>query len=179
MDTGDTRRYPLAEALEAEGLTQKATDIDGINIALLDAKEQIRVLGHLGDKARSLSFSRIMRTAQGLPHDWFSDANRERNKVIKALGDIPFPIIEKPSLFVRDSYHDIFTELTSRNPKDPLCVLTGTPGIGKSSFLIYFTFRLLFESTDDNPCIIIFHPAVSEEGSPELFAFAGKSVICQ
>ncbi|KAF8420463.1 hypothetical protein EV426DRAFT_576403 [Tirmania nivea] len=36
--------------------------------------------------------------------------------------------------------------------------ITGTPGIGKSCFLLYFILRLLYESTDDEPNIVIFHP---------------------
>ncbi|KAF8427450.1 hypothetical protein EV426DRAFT_685185 [Tirmania nivea] len=36
--------------------------------------------------------------------------------------------------------------------------ITGTPGIGKSCFLLYFILRLLYESTDDEPNIVKFHP---------------------
>src|SRR5690606_12622138 len=52
-------------------------------------------------------------------------------------------------------------------------VLTGTSGIGKSVFLVYLTIRLLAESDDDEPPIIIFHT----KQSTKCIAFGGYSTV--
>ncbi|RUO96576.1 hypothetical protein BC936DRAFT_141808 [Jimgerdemannia flammicorona] len=52
--------------------------------------------------------------------------------------------------------------------------VTGTSGIGKSAFLVYFTIRLLAESDGENPPIIIFH-AKGEDS--ECYAFGGKTTF--
>ncbi|KAF9542563.1 hypothetical protein EC957_001856 [Mortierella hygrophila] len=52
-------------------------------------------------------------------------------------------------------------------------VVTGTSGIGKSAFLVYFAIRLLAESDDDNPPIIIFHTKLSEK----CYVFGGRSTV--
>jgi hypothetical protein len=66
-------------------------------------------------------------------------------------------------------------------------LLTGTPGIGKSTFLIYFIIRHLYESiiapnSKENPVIsssgmrdiLIFQPAGSDN---EYYAFAGPNIV--
>jgi hypothetical protein len=56
-------------------------------------------------------------------------------------------------------------------------LLTGTPGIGKSTFLVYFIIRYLYESTRaHNPSkdVVIFQPARSGD---EFYAFAGPNIV--
>jgi len=52
-------------------------------------------------------------------------------------------------------------------------VLTGTLGIGKSAFLVYFTIRLLATGSNDNPPIVIFQV---KEGS-ECYAYGRLSIV--
>ncbi|KAI9233715.1 MAG: hypothetical protein BYD32DRAFT_118635 [Podila humilis] len=59
------------------------------------------------------------------------------------------------------------------NSQEKQIVVTGTPGIGKSVFLIYLAIRLLAESDDDNPPIIIFHTKWSDI----CFVFGGCSTV--
>jgi hypothetical protein len=57
-------------------------------------------------------------------------------------------------------------------------LLTGTPGIGKSAFLIYFIIRYLYESTRAPDVrkrdILIFQPTESDN---EFYAFAGPNIV--
>jgi hypothetical protein len=96
-----------------------------------------------------------------------------------------FPVINKQALFVRKCYHelyDILTKLQTTDVEPVRILLTGTPGIGKSTFLIYFIIRYLYESTrvpdsSENPAVrdvLIFQPANSEN---EFYAFAGPNIV--
>ena len=55
-----------------------------------------------------------------------------------------FPVINQQALFVRKCYHDLY-ELVTKLPTAVVgsvrILLTGTAGIGKSAFLIYFIIR--------------------------------------
>ncbi|KAG0290730.1 hypothetical protein BGZ98_003305 [Dissophora globulifera] len=53
-------------------------------------------------------------------------------------------------------------------------VVTGTSGIGKSAFLVYFAVRLLSESDGDNPPIIVFHT----KRSSTCYVYGGISTVC-
>jgi hypothetical protein len=56
-------------------------------------------------------------------------------------------------------------------------LLTGTPGIGKSTFLIYFIIRYLYESTrapNSSKDVLIFQPAQS---GADFYAFASPNIV--
>ena len=83
-------------------------------------------------------------------------------------------------LFVRKCYHELYAVVT-KPPTKPIqsirILLTGTPGIGKSTFLIYFVIRYLYESTRDpnsNQDVLIFQPAQLEN---TFYAFAGQNIV--
>jgi len=104
-----------------------------------------------------------------------------------------FPVINQRALFVRKCYHELY-EIVTKLPiaigQSDRILLTGTPGIGKSTFLIYFTIRYLYESTmvpssrkkDKRSVtssgrtrdVLIFQPANSEN---EFYAFAGPNIV--
>jgi hypothetical protein len=101
-----------------------------------------------------------------------------------------FPVINQRALFVRKCYHELY-DIIIKSPIttiEPLRILlTGTPGIGKSSFLIYFIIRHLYKSitapnSEENPVIsssgmrdiLIFQPAGSDG---EYYAFAGPDIV--
>ncbi|KAK3837412.1 MAG: hypothetical protein J3R72DRAFT_196126 [Linnemannia gamsii] len=52
-------------------------------------------------------------------------------------------------------------------------VITGTSGIGKSAFLVYYTVRPLATGHDDNPPIVVFH----EKGGSKCYAYGGMSTL--
>jgi len=68
------------------------------------------------------------------------------------------PITKNSKLYVRKCYPDLYNIIKGGISKVVNIAITGTPGIGKSCFLLYFILQLLYESTDDEPNIVIFHP---------------------
>jgi hypothetical protein len=100
-----------------------------------------------------------------------------------------FPVIDQRALFVRKCYHELYDIIikSSITATKPLRILlTGTPGIGKSTFLIYFIIRHLYESiitpgSRKNPTatfqkrdILIFQPA---ESNDEFYVFASSNIV--
>ncbi|KAF9956987.1 hypothetical protein BGZ65_002306, partial [Modicella reniformis] len=74
------------------------------------------------------------------------------------------PIVNTRDLNVREDYKRLYQSIIVSTFKDrpasPLenrIVVEGTSDIGKSSFLVYFIARLLYESGLENPPIVIFH----------------------
>ncbi|RUS12980.1 hypothetical protein BC937DRAFT_86541, partial [Endogone sp. FLAS-F59071] len=88
------------------------------------------------------------------------------------------PVVNMRNLYVREVYKNLYSIVTENFLDDPgegnsCIVITGTSGIGKSVFLIYFAIRLLAESDGNNPPIIIFH---TKENS-KCYVFGGTSTI--
>ncbi|RUP47599.1 hypothetical protein BC936DRAFT_145547 [Jimgerdemannia flammicorona] len=129
----------------------------------------------MGQEVRSgrNSFMMLFRTACDL-----------KNKKIRDIISVPqsgvgLPVINMPSLYIRESYRNLYEYIGKNFADSPpwttnLITVTGTSGIGKSAFLVYFTIRLLAESNDDNPPIIIFH---AKGGDSECYAFGGKTTF--
>ncbi|KFH63328.1 hypothetical protein MVEG_10738 [Podila verticillata NRRL 6337] len=94
---------------------------------------------------------------------------------LSAPGNSVSPVVQASDLYVRQTYKDLFDEILKmfENSQEKQIVVTGTPGIGKSVFLIYLAIRLLAESDDDNPPIIIFHTKWSDI----CFVFGGCSTV--
>ncbi|KAH7057951.1 hypothetical protein BKA57DRAFT_418711 [Linnemannia elongata] len=91
-----------------------------------------------------------------------------------------FPVVGTNELFIREAYKDLhdtilgtFDNARAGNEMQKHIVVTGTSGIGKSAFLVYFAIRLLAESDDDNPPMIIFHT----KRSSKCYAFGGRSAV--
>jgi hypothetical protein len=101
-----------------------------------------------------------------------------------------FPVTDQRALLVRKCYHELY-DIIIKSPitttKPLRILLTGTSGIGKSTFLIYFIIRHLYESiiapnSKKNPVIsssgmrdiLIFQPAQSDN---KFYAFAGPNIV--
>jgi hypothetical protein len=85
-----------------------------------------------------------------------------------------FPVIKQQALFVRKCYHELYDIVIKlATSEDAQILLTGTPGIGKSTFLIYFIIRHLHESTTASD-VLIFQPAESDD---EFYAFASPNIV--
>ncbi|KAI8597375.1 hypothetical protein EDD21DRAFT_310905 [Dissophora ornata] len=94
-----------------------------------------------------------------------------------------FPVVNTRDLYVRQAYKDLYDEVSLKFQDSPgnspenwtrkHVVVTGTSGIGKSAFLVYFTIRLLTTGSDDDPSIVVFQ----EEGSSNCYAYGGLSTV--
>ncbi|KAF9425432.1 hypothetical protein BGZ76_003243, partial [Entomortierella beljakovae] len=77
-------------------------------------------------------------------------------------------------LFVRQGFKDLYDYIIRWIRLDKAFVVTGTAGIGKSSFLIYLAIRLLASSTNECPPVIIFQV---KEKTSEYYALGGFETV--
>ncbi|CAB4384342.1 unnamed protein product [Rhizophagus irregularis] len=89
-----------------------------------------------------------------------SGSKNTPSNIIRHPEDKLLAVIEKPAMYVRESYEDLryrLIELASRGPKNTKhkFLVTGTSGVGKSCFLIYFLILHLCEQ--DVPIIFQSH----------------------
>ncbi|KAG0249979.1 hypothetical protein DFQ27_009685, partial [Actinomortierella ambigua] len=172
--TKHLRSHTLMDAICEAGLTEKAVIGDRFNLSLLDNKErvsQLRLIGQYIDKTDT--FSSLSRTANEL-----KDTNINAMDKLSAPHGTLLPVVETNELYVRETYRDLYDAILGTFENNPSyinkrIVVTGIPGIGNSAFLVYFTIRLLAESDDDNPPIIIFHT----NWSTKCYAFGGRSSV--
>ncbi|KAF9177920.1 hypothetical protein BGZ51_008283, partial [Haplosporangium sp. Z 767] len=149
---------PLKDAIEKAGLTDKAVVNDQSDLSLLDSKERVSVLRFLGSSVEnSSSFVSLFRTALAFRNSSFQDIEKLSTPSYPRAA---FPVVETKDLYVRQAYKDLYDEVSfkfqnsPRNRHQERVVVTGTSGIGKSAFLVYFTIRLLATGSDDNPSIV-------------------------
>ncbi|KAF8923403.1 hypothetical protein BGZ58_002990, partial [Dissophora ornata] len=127
----------LMEAIEEAGLTQKAVVVD-----------------------KTDQYASLSTTATALRNSAFKN---EMEKLSAPPGSSTlFPLVNTEDLFVRQAYKDLYDDVSLKfqdspgNRAEKQVVVTGTSGIGKSAFLLYFTIRLLATGSDGNPSIVIF-----------------------
>ncbi|KAK3811666.1 MAG: hypothetical protein J3R72DRAFT_69794 [Linnemannia gamsii] len=168
------RSHSLMDAIELAGFTEKAM-VDGeSDLSCLDNKERVVLLGFIGQNVdRTDTFRSLSSAALALQGTGFSDVDK-----LSAPHGRVFPIVNTKDLYVRKAYKELYKTILEtfedrRNEVQKQVVVTGTSGIGKSAFLVYFTIRLLAESNDDDPPIIIFHT----KGGSECFVFGGRSTV--
>ncbi|KAG0251529.1 hypothetical protein BGZ95_006869 [Linnemannia exigua] len=188
------RHHPhtLINIIGLAGLTEKAV-VDGeYDLALLDNKERVTLLGFIGQKVGRLdAFRSLPNTALALQGtkrksmDKLSALDGTKWRGMDKLctpGGIQLPVVNAKNLYIRKTYVDLYDTIYCRfESKRPYAayenekhvVVTGTAGIGKSAFLVYFAIRLLAESDDDDPPIIVFHT----KGSRKCYVFGGRSTV--
>ncbi|KAF9144100.1 hypothetical protein BGX20_007062, partial [Mortierella sp. AD010] len=99
--------------------------------------------------------------------------------VLTSPVDRGFPVVSTVDLFIRSEYKRLYDHLISyfRTPTTinrlNRFFITGTPGIGKSAFLVYFAIRQLVDHDQEDSPIIIFH----ENKSETCYAYGGTT--CQ
>jgi len=106
------------------------------------------------------------------PEELEGTSEMNLQNIIESPNNIPLPVINRPALYVREEYKDIYhllinNSLTGSHHK---LVVTGTSGVGKSCFLIYFLIRLLYECEN---ITIIFQ---SHKKSQKFYCFYEDSV---
>ncbi|KAF9150191.1 hypothetical protein BGX20_005771, partial [Mortierella sp. AD010] len=166
----------LVVAIEKAGFTKKAIIENEPDLSFLSMKERAKVLSFIGEASRNSSYHNITRTARELLS---SKADMKEINVLTSPGDRDLPVVETVDLFIRDEYKRLYDHIIS-DFRIPTTVgrlnrffITGTPGIGKSAFLVYFAIRQLVDHDQEDPPIIIFH----EKKSETCYAYGGTT--CQ
>ncbi|KAK5801644.1 hypothetical protein F5H01DRAFT_384180 [Linnemannia elongata] len=170
------RPHTLMDAIEDAGLAEVAVVDDEFDLSRLDNKQRVVLLGCIGQKvSRSDTFYSLSSTARE-----FQGTNMKDMDKISAPQGTKLPVVNTNELFIREAYKDLhdtilgtFDNARAGNETQKHIVVTGTSGIGKSAFLVYFAIRLLAESDDDNPPMIIFHT----KRSSKCYAFGGRSAV--
>ncbi|KAF9142484.1 hypothetical protein BGX20_007264, partial [Mortierella sp. AD010] len=168
---------PILNAIELAGLTEKAT-IDGyVDLSVLTKKELTSVLDSIGVNAsRTSNYYTLSQTAAILRDSSFEDID-----LISSSSKTQLPVVGMKDLYVRQAYLDLYdvidekfnsTEYDDHDIEKHIAV-TGTAGIGKSVFLVYFSIRILATSSENNPPIIIFQ----EKEGTRCYAFGGLSTV--
>ncbi|KAF9160364.1 hypothetical protein BGX20_002544 [Mortierella sp. AD010] len=151
----------LKSAIIAAGIADKALVDGNPDLSRLDANEKTRLLEFLGrrvplgDSYRSLLDIALSLKKAGHKMDDLKKFSAPNKKFL--------PVVGTPDLYIRREYPSLYKTIISQFKVPPTSlsqnrlVVTGTPGIGKSAFLVYFTIRLLAESDDIDPPFIIFH----------------------
>ncbi|KAF9400804.1 hypothetical protein BGZ76_007651, partial [Entomortierella beljakovae] len=145
----------LINAIEAAGLADKALINGDPDLSNIDASEKVRVLEFLGDRViRNDPYRTMLDLATSYRTNGVDITQLE---VISALNS-EIPIINAKDLYIRQEYPSLYSLILERfETSSPIysnqnrIMVTGTPGIGKSAFLVYFTIRLLTGSTDEDP----------------------------
>ncbi|KAK5797017.1 hypothetical protein F5H01DRAFT_373560 [Linnemannia elongata] len=172
------RPHTLMDAIEEAGLSEKAV-VDGqSDLSRLDNKERVSLLDFIGQAIdRTDTFYSMSSTALEL-----HGANIKDMDKISAPRGILLPVVGTSDLYVREAYKDLYDIIVDKFENNRPCtgnevekhiIVTGTSGIGKSAFLVYFAIRLLAESDNDNPPIIVFHT----KQSAECYVFGGRSTV--
>ena len=149
----------LEDAINEAGLTDKIRVGGKIRLSVLDEKERVSVLAHLGRSVSSEDQYEILsQTALNLKKT--GGQIQDIISVIPTQSNNASPVVNSQDLYVRTIYRELYHKLiqTSSDIEQPtknLFVIIGTSGIGKSVFLIYFLIRLLANSNDDRPPIIL------------------------
>ncbi|OAQ25248.1 hypothetical protein K457DRAFT_1835879 [Linnemannia elongata AG-77] len=170
------RPHTLMDAIEDAGLAEIAIVDDEFDLSRLDNKQRVVLLGCIGQMvSRSDTFYSLSSTARE-----FQGTNMKVMDKISAPHGTKLPVVNTNELFIRETYKELHDTILGRfdnaragNETQNQIVVTGTSGIGKSAFLVYFAIRLLAESDDDNPLMIIFHT----KRSSKCYAFGGRSAV--
>ncbi|KAF9163681.1 hypothetical protein DFQ26_002274, partial [Actinomortierella ambigua] len=172
------RSHTLMDAICEAGLKEVAVVNAKSDLSLLNNNQRVALLSVMGEEAHeTASFRSLSCTANKLKGVKINDMDK-----LSAPDGTLFPIVDTTDLYVRQTYKHLYERILETfeiNPPSARAewkkhiVVTGTSGIGKSAFLAYFVIRLLAESDDDNPPIIVFHT----KRSAECYVFGGRSTV--
>src|SRR5438045_1694159 len=106
------------------------------DLSVLTREERIRILRHIGiNPLPNDIYGQLPSVIASLRETW----NCEECILDHPNKDSNFPVINQKALFVRKCYHELFEIIikvpTPKNQLPIRILLTGTPGIGKSTFL--------------------------------------------
>ncbi|KAG0051527.1 hypothetical protein BGZ83_003608 [Gryganskiella cystojenkinii] len=167
----------LLEAIEVAGLTGKAVVEGDSDLSLLNKKDKVSLLNFMGEKIdRTNAFKSLSATALKLRGVNMEDMDR-----FSAPSGTTLPVVDTNDLYIRQTYKDLYKtilgDFEKAGPYDPESrnhiVVAGTSGIGKSAFLVFFAIRLLAESDDSNPPLVIFHTKRNDK----CYVFGGCSIV--
>lgn len=139
------RRAPASSKIFIEHLKRIESDVKGIKSDVLQLKEDVRQ--SLGEIEPSLD-SRLEKFKESLISDPIESDIYPEVKYVSFAEPIPEPFsrgISRNELVIRHDYEGLWIELLKM---DKSVYIVGTPGIGKSFFLIYILRKLLIENPD-------------------------------
>ena len=140
--------HPLFEAYEALGIDSKT------RLSNLDKAQQYEVLRCWPGFWPNNIYTSLREVAAQ-----YKNAGKKFPKTGFITSEEEFPIVNGRMLYIRQCYRIFYNVIVQTTENKDTCIaMTGTPGIGKSCFLIYFILWLLYESTDDKPNIVVFQP---------------------
>jgi hypothetical protein len=164
-------------------------------LSALTGEERIRVLCHIGtEPLPDDRYGRLPSIVEHLSPTWSHEEVILRYPNVEGK-TFQFPPVKGHGLFVRECYRKLYDIVAKLPTTESIRILlTGTPGVGKSAFLIYFVIRYLYESrTTPDPIeptglqddkqseissqvrdVLIFQPAESQN---EYYAFAGPNIV--
>jgi hypothetical protein len=125
------------------------TEQEKRGLSTLSGEERVRVLRHIGTQPfLDEQYGRLPSLIEHLSSTW----NHEEGILNHPDADFKFPVINQQAMFVHKCYHELY-DIIAKLPTT-VTLLTGTPGIGKSAFLVYFVIRHLYESSK-NPAVTL------------------------
>jgi hypothetical protein len=129
-----------SKALFKEGPTEKAQR----DLSALTGVERINILHHIGTKPLpNDQYGRLRSVIEYLPPGTMMGACLTTLTVDDRT--FTFLVINQKTLFVRKCYHELY-EIVIKSPtavaQSGRVLLTDTPGIGKSTFLVHFIIRV-------------------------------------
>ena len=164
----------MPQAISQAGLTQKAYQDGELAIKNLSPIERAALVKHIGIESGRAPFLTLLKTARKLK----TMANFPDEDIISSYDcHSDFPVIGNPKLFVKKTYRDLYKQIDEHFKIYPLTnriAVTGTAGIGKSAFLVYFALKVLAESPDDCPPLLIYH---QRSGDSPCYAFSGTEIV--
>ncbi|ORY96028.1 hypothetical protein BCR41DRAFT_402185 [Lobosporangium transversale] len=168
-------RGDLMDAITEAGLVTKGIVDGGPTVSPLNSKERVKVLSYMGGLPADDPYKGIISVARELRNS----GGIKDSKILTAPEGRIFPVAGTRHLYIRDEYKELYGLVTSglstphEVPRLNRLFITGTPGIGKSAFLVYFAIRLLAEHDEENPPIIIFQ----EKQHTKCYVYGGTT--CQ
>ncbi|KAF9952932.1 hypothetical protein BGZ65_004977, partial [Modicella reniformis] len=169
----------LRDAIKSAGLLTKEPMKNGsYALSPLTQEERLKVLEYMGqDQSGDSHYASLWNTARilrerflKLTPNLLSSSFQQLQLISASSGE--FPVTKTEHLYVREAYKELYQEIIQSLWGDQSMIITGTSGIGKSTFLIYFTIRLLTTWEDGKPPIVIFH----KQDSSQCCVFGGLSI---
>lgn len=128
----------------------------------LTGEERIEVLRHIGVMPQP--YDPYYRFTSVVEHLQLSPI---KDSILRHPDIENFPVVNRKAMSVRKCYHDLYSIVSGLPIEANIQILlTGTPGIGKSTFLLYFIIRFLYIANHKHSAsrardVLIFQPAES------------------
>ncbi|CAG8501774.1 11712_t:CDS:2 [Paraglomus brasilianum] len=163
------QKRALSEILSELGFEHVYTR-NRIDLNKLSCEELVRFITKLGQPLMDQDlFGVVFDTASSIKDKKVPVP--KSNGIITSNEPLSLPVVYMHQLFVRPDYVNLYNIIVKKGGR---IHLTGTSGIGKSCFLVYFVIRLLSESRDEAPNVIVFQ---TKDPLQKWYCFMGTSAL--